>query len=130
MTLRQATDRRLSDIRFVFAEAGITEHTGRLRYHEGTREVAGRIRGVKRAFPELEKLKQSPGVIGRAIIRGKGKVYRLVRLTVERAMMRHGYTAPRRSALTVDPHRGRRYCVHCREKHTRGEHRFHGKGSF
>lgn len=131
MTLRQATQRRLQDIRAVFAESGVTEHTGRLRYHEGTREVSGRVRGVKHAFPETEKLKQSPKVIAAAIRRGRGKVYRQVYGTVEREMERKGF-APSKSSgkRTVEPHKGKRYCVRCRELHTKGQHRFHGKGSY
>lgn len=51
MTLSQAIESRLADMRYVFAESGITEMTGKLRYHAGTREVAGRFGGVKKAFP-------------------------------------------------------------------------------
>lgn len=130
MTLRQATERRLQDIRHVFAESEITEHTGRLRYHEGTRQVAGRVGGVKNAFPELRHLKQGPKVIAAAIARRKGKVYRQVREAVERGMIRSGYEERKRGRVSVEPHAGRKYCVHCRELHTKGEHRFHGEGSY
>lgn len=119
------------DIRSTF-ESELTEHTGKLRYHAGTREVSGRIGGVKRAFPETEKLKQSPKVIAAAIRKGKGKVFRQVHSVVETAMLTKGYSAPKRSSgvRSVDPHKGKRYCIHCRQAHTKGQHRFHGKGSF
>lgn len=116
----------------MFAESGVSEMTGRLRYHEGTRTVAGRFGGVKKAFPELASVPQSPKVIAAAIRRGKGKVYRRVHEAVERGMERAGYSEPRRSIgrRSIDPHAGKRYCTHCRELHTKGQHRFHGEGSF
>lgn len=131
MTLKQATERRLMDIRSVF-ESGLTEHTGRLRYHEGTREIAGRGRGVKHAFPETERLKQSPAIIAKAIKRGKGVVYRQVYREAEAEMLREGFEPSKKSGgrKIVEPHKGRRYCIHCKQVHTKGQHRFHGPGAF
>jgi hypothetical protein len=135
--LSQATDARLSQIHALFT-SGVSESTGRLRYAggygAGSRDVVGRIGGVKPAIPELRHERASPQAIAAAIERGHGKVYNRVRSAVEIEMQREGFKPARkrsRGRLTVAPHKSvRPYCHHCKTQHARGEHRFHGEGSF
>ena len=135
-SLSQATDARLSQIHALFT-SGVSESTGRLRYAggygPGSRDVVGRIGGVKPSIPELRHESASPQAIAAAIERGHGVVYDRVRDSVARDLSRY-YSEPKkrsRGRLTVAPHKALRpYCHHCRTQHAKGEHRFHGEGAF
>jgi hypothetical protein len=141
-TLEQLVDYRLADIAEA-SESGLTEMTGKLRRDyvpehpwELPGEVVGRFGGMKRGlYPELEALSEGPKVIGQAIRRGKGKVYERVRQVVADAMSKEtdSYRVVKKRSpgrASVAPHEGRPYCLHCRATHTKGQHRFHGPGSF
>lgn len=134
--LSEAVDERLQQMRHMFT-SGVSETTGRLVYRGGDQyggsDVMGRLSGVKPAFPELSHEKAGPQAIAGAISRGKGKVYDRVRDAVARDLGRYYTEGKKRSRgrLSVAPHKAlRRYCSHCRTLHAKGEHRFHGAGSF
>lgn len=132
-TLEQAVDARLTEFREM-AESGTTELTGKARReagHEG--EVIARYGGLKPMYPELQAIPDSPKAIAAAIRRGEGKVYNRVYRAVEAAMVRKGFEPGRvksKGRPTEPPHVGRQYCKHCRDFHTKGQHRSHGAGSF
>lgn len=129
--LEQVTVARLSEIRDYF-RSGLSELTGKARkWGEGNEvEYGARFRGVKSAFPELRHVKQSPAVIARAIERGKGKVFRIVKESV-REEFREAYPEAGRGKLSVAPHESlTRKCRHCVEAHSKSEHRFHGRGAW
>ncbi len=134
-TLREATDERLMQMADVF-RSGHGEHTGKLRYHAGTREVAGRIGGMKAGFPELRHVEESPQRIAAAIQRKKGKTYKQIRWAVRRVLSRDYDDPPKRlGPMVIPPHEptrqvtGRLYCASCSGFHAKGQHASHGKGS-
>jgi len=135
-TLEEATEARIAQI-YDAMVSGPSEMTGKARReygHEGA--FVGRFGGVKPAFRELRHVGAGPKQIGAAIARGKGKVFTQVYEAAREEMEREGFKPARararsRGRLTVAPHkRLRRYCLHCRSFHAKGEHRFHGAGSF
>lgn len=135
-TLEQAVDERLADI-LAMSESGVSEMTGKLMYEsrygsEGQRdEVIGRFGGLN--IRELQRAGVSPGVAARAIRRGSGKVFDRIESAARAEMEREGFKPARKRSAgrpVVEPHDGRPYCIHCKVKHTKGQHRFHGKGSF
>jgi hypothetical protein len=133
-TLEQAIARRLSEIHDI-ARSGATEMTGKSRREggQGEGEFIGRYGGMKPAFPELQHVKDSPKQIAEAIERGKGAAFERVYGVVKHEMQRQGFKARgtiHRGKPTIAPHAGKSYCVHCRTIHTKGQHRFHGPGSF
>jgi hypothetical protein len=131
--LEQETSERLALIRDL-AESGITELTGKGRREYGTEGAfVGRYGGLKPSFPELLKIKDSPKQIAAAIRRGSGPAYERVYDVVSKQAEREGYMPARRRSPgrpTVAPHEGRIYCKRCQDFHTKGQHRFHGPGSF
>lgn len=138
MTLEQAVQSRLSEFAEIH-ETGVTEMTGKLRrthtsqWDEG--EVVGRHGGMKSAFPELEKIPDSPKAIAAAIRRGSGKVYRRIVHVVRDEMERAGFQPGRKRSPgpgrpVVPAHEGREYCSACKVPHSKNQHRFHGSGSF
>ena len=136
-TARMVADARLMEMRDIF-RSGITETTGRLIYRggdqAGSRDVVGRLGGVKDSFPELAHEKAGPQAIAKAIERGRGVVYDRVRDAAERLAIKEGYRVSRprkRGKLSEAAHKAlRRYCRHCKTQHTKDEHRFHGAGAF
>jgi hypothetical protein len=132
--LDQSTDARLAEIKDVI-RSGVTELTGKAqRFDTGSGIEHGRRfgGGIKKAFPELRYLKQQPGVIAKAIERGKGKVYRQVRSVVRSEMSRYVPESRKRVEKPVVPaHRKlTSKCQTCGRLHGKGEHRFHGEGAY
>ncbi len=135
-TLEQATSARLQEIRDL-AESGYSELTGRARreYYRTPQDVGrvvGRFGGLN--IKELQSVGVSHQQAAQAIRRGKGKVFARIETSVRREMEREGFKPARKRStgplLDVAPHAGRRYCAHCRTFHAKGQHRFHGEGSF
>ncbi len=132
--LDSAVDARLSEIRDM-ARSGVTERTGKSsRFQTEYGEERGRrIGGMMAAYPEIERLGDSPKVVAAAIDRGKGKVYRRVRYAVASEMEKYFPRSRKRSPEkpTVPAHaRLTKKCKTCGVMHGKGGHRFHGKGSF
>lgn len=136
-TLDEATDYELQQMESDFT-SGVSHLTGKVigldpdaAYGMGPK--IRRIGGVKKSYKSLAMVEDSPASIAAAIARGKGKVYDRVRSAVRHGLERTGeFDRVSRPAgrRTVQPHAGRRYCFHCREVHTKGQHVSHGAGSF
>ena len=134
--LEEATTMRLQEFADL-AESGVTELTGRLKYDGRTEhdrgEVVGRFGGLKPIYPEMMRLSAGPKAIAASIRKGSGKAYERIRDVVRDAMAKEGFEpAKRRSPgrATVPAHEALRHCSRCQIAHTKGQHRFHGKGSF
>ncbi len=133
-TLEEATEARLAEIRDI-ARSGVTELTGQARREYG-REGAfvGRHGGMKPAYPELERIPDSPAAIARAIDRRSGVAYARIKGVVEEALEKAGYQRARRRQSAGPPviagHEGMPHCKHCGVPHAKGQHRSHGPGSF
>jgi hypothetical protein len=115
------------------AESGITEMTGRLRRGGDRDDVVGRFGGIKKSYPELAVLSAGPKRIAAAIRRGSGRTFDDIRSLMQLQMEREGFKPGRKRSPgrpTVAPHLPIIKCRHCGEMHTKGQHRFHGKGSF
>lgn len=133
-TIDQVVRAQMDDFREL-ARSGITELTGKSRraggWGEG--EFVGRFGGIKTGTA-FERLDDSPKIIAEAIDRGKGKVFDRVYRTLAKEAEREGFKKEKRKRSpgrpVVPPHEGRSYCGHCREMHAKGQHRFHGDGSF
>lgn len=135
MNLEQFVEWRLSDIK-AEALSGVSEMTGKVRreYYDSPHDygrIVGRYGGLN--IEELQRAGVSPGRAARAIEAGKGKVYDRIVEEVVRSGERQGLAPARKRSPgkpTIPPHAGRVYCAHCRTMHTKGQHRFHGAGSF
>jgi len=135
-TLDEITDMRLSEFADL-AESGITEMTGKLKYSGRSDwdagEVVGRFGGLKPGYPEMMRLSAGPKAIAKSIRKGSGLAYERIRQVVREAMAAKGYEPAKvRSPgkATVPAHEAIRHCARCQTAHTKGQHRFHGKGSF
>lgn len=130
-TLEQATEARLREIADI-AQSGATEMTGKGR-RDSSGAFVGRFGGLKPLYPELQRIRDTPKQIAEAIRRGQGRRYERVYRVVSDAMAGAGYVPHRKRSPgrpTIPPHEGKSYCLHCRETHTRGQHRFHGPGAY
>lgn len=143
MTQEQFAQRIMADYVAMYS-SGVTELTGKRRDRRAGRErmmdtadaetIEGRFGGLSKMFPEFAG--ERPKALAAALRRGKGKVYRRAHKAAMGQAERLGYRrAPKRSAeqvarQTVTGHKGRASCIHCKFPHTRGQHRFHGPGSF
>lgn len=131
-TLEQETAHRLATIAELY-DISDTHLTGRgISEYEGG-PIVGRFGGFKKSFHELRRVDDSPKAIAAAIRKGSGKVFDRVYTAVKASVEAEGFKPARRRSPgrpTEPPHEGRPYCVHCREFHTKGQHRSHGAGSF
>jgi hypothetical protein len=99
----------------------------------GQGEFVGRHGGMKKSYREVAAFKESPRAIAEAIDRQSGKLYDKVKEAFEHEAKQEGFKPARKRSPgkpTVPPHEGRSYCKHCRVMHTKGQHRFHGAGSY
>lgn len=137
MSLEQATEARLSEIRDIL-RSGAGEHAGKAMREEGEGQegqgrVIGRHRGYSSMYPELQKYAYPRSAMLRALDNKSGKIYDNLYRASKDVMEYHGYMGRMKRArgkLTEAPHSGRLRCKHCHEMHTKSEHRFHGKGSY
>ena len=130
--LDQAIDARLLEIREV-VRSGATEMTGRAIRESGSGRIVGRFGGgLSAMYPELERAGVAPGVAAEAIERARGKVFERLKGAV-RAELSQYVTERKRSAgkPTVAPHESvSRKCKVCGLMHSKGSHRFHGRGAY
>jgi hypothetical protein len=112
--------------------SGATEMTGKT-YRDASGKIAGRFGGgMSVLYPELRYSGLTPKQASDAVGRGKGKRWKRLYRAAKREVVREFGKARRwyRGRLSEAPHPGYAYCSHCREYHSKNEHRFHGKGSF
>jgi hypothetical protein len=112
--------------------SGATEMTGKT-YRDSSGKIAGRFGGgMSVLYPELRYSGLTPKQASDAVGRGKGKRWKRLYRAAKREVVREFGKARRRyrGRLSEAPHPGYAYCSHCREYHSRNEHRFHGAGSF
>jgi hypothetical protein len=112
--------------------SGATEMTGKT-YRDASGRIAGRFGGgMSILYPELRYSGLTPKQASDAVGRGKGKRWKRLYRAAKREVVREYGKARRwyRGRLSEAPHPGYVYCKHCREFHSRNEHRFHGAGSF
>lgn len=135
-TLEQFVEWRMLDIA-AMGRSGVGEMTGKARreYYVSPHEVGkivGRYGGLN--IPELERAGVSPSVAARAIERGHGKVFNRILREVVSEGEREGLKRSRkrsRGKLVIPPHAQlTKRCKLCGVDHSKGEHRFHGKGAF
>lgn len=129
--LNQSVDARLQEIR-EFVRSGATEMVGKTK-RGASGKVEGRYKGgATIMFPELAVMR-SPGEAAKAIGRGKGKVYNRLRREVIRQLAPHfpkqRIRAPEKPSVSPHPKLTRK-CKLCKVAHGKGQHRFHGQGSF
>jgi len=128
--LDQSVDARLREMADVFeAHRGLTGKAKR----DTSGAVVGRFRGSLAAYPEVAHTGYQPAQIARAVRRGKGVIYRRVRADVRRELQAYFPVERRRypERPTIPPHeRLTRKCKVCGHYHGKGQHRFHGEGSF
>lgn len=128
--LDQSVDARLREMADVFeTHRGLTGKAKR----DTSGAVVGRFRGSLAAYPEVAHTGYQPGQIAKAIRRGKGVVYRRVRADVRRGLEPYFPKERKRypERPTVPPHeRLTKKCQVCGLYHGKGQHRFHGEGSF
>jgi hypothetical protein len=129
--LNQSVDARLKEIR-EFVRSGATEMTGKsIRGASG--KIEGRHKGgASIVYPELAVMR-SPGEASKAIGRGKGKVYQRLRREVIRQLAPHflkqRIRRPEKPTIAAHPKLTKK-CKLCKVAHGKGQHRFHGQGSF
>lgn len=133
LTAEQVTLAMLQEFADVHS-SGVTEMTGKGRRDAGREgEFIGRFGGIKKSYPGISGLKQGPKAIAAAIRRGRGKVFDQVKSSVYAAMLKKGFLPARKHSPgrpTISAHTGLRRCARCKTVHTKGQHRFHGPGSF
>ncbi len=132
--LQEATKYRLAEIRDI-AASGVGERTGKAAWiHDaggGEGERGRRVGGVnlEHWYPELKGLDYGPKMIADAIRRGKYRRFRRIERAVQ-SELRKTIKEPRKQKPVIPPHKGNRKCKLCQHAHGKGEHRFHGPGSF
>jgi hypothetical protein len=136
-SLDQATDARLDEIRDVLM-SGAGEFAGKTMREIGEHQddqgkIMGRFRGFSHAYPELVKYQYPRQTLLRALSEKKGKVYERLRRASRDVMEYEGFMERKKRSPekpTVGPHSGNIRCKHCGVMHAKGQHRFHGTGSF
>jgi hypothetical protein len=136
-TLEQATDARLQEI-FEVLRSDAGEFAGKTMREIGERQddqgkIMGRFRGFSHAYPELVKYQYPRQTLLRALGEKKGKVYERLRRASRDVMEYEGFMERKKRSPetpTVEPHSGNMRCKHCGVMHAKGQHRFHGAGSF
>ncbi len=129
--LDQATDARMREIRDM-VRSGATEMTGKTRREYEGGKIVGRFGGgMSIMYPEL-KHAGSPAVVARAVERGRGKVYQRVRREVRRELSKYIRESRRHTERPVVPAHAAmtKKCKVCKVAHGKGQHRFHGEGSY
>lgn len=120
---------RMMEIREV-VRSGATEMVGKT-YRGASGKIEGHFKGgMSEAFPELARAGLTPGEAAK-VIESRARGIRFKRLYRAIADEYHLSTRKRsRGPLVIHRHPGNRRCKHCRELHSKPEHRFHGPGSF
>lgn len=110
--------------------SGATEMVGKT-YRGASGKIEGRFKGgFSTMFPELERAGLTPGEAAKAInAKRKGKRFKRLYYAIADS---YGLSTRKRGRgrLVVPKHPGNRRCKHCRQLHSKSEHRFHGPDSF